>query len=41
MSRITLAQEKAQFIGSPVKYVIDMEKTKVTPHDLPKDTYTT
>ena len=31
MSRITLAQEKAQFIGSPVKYVIDMEKTKVTP----------
>ena len=31
MSRITLASEKTQFVGSPVKYVIDLTKTKVSP----------
>ena len=31
MSRITLLTEKLQFIGSPVKHVIDLTKTKVSP----------
>ncbi len=31
MSRITLVLEKPQFIGSPVKHVIDLTKTKVNP----------
>ena len=31
MSRITLVAEKVQFIGSPVKHVIDLVKTKVVP----------
>jgi hypothetical protein len=31
MSRVTLVAEKPQFIGAPVKYVIDLAKTKVSP----------
>ena len=31
MSRITLISEKLQFIGSPVKHVIDLTKTKINP----------
>ena len=31
MSRITLAAEKPQFLGAPVKHVIDLTKTKVSP----------
>ena len=31
MSRITLISEILQFIGSPVKHVIDLTKTKVSP----------
>ena len=30
-SRVTLALEKPQFIGSPVKHVIDLAKTKLSP----------
>ncbi len=31
MSRITLISEEPQFIGSPVKHVIDLTKTKLSP----------
>ena len=31
MSRITLVSEKPQLLGSPVKHVIDLTKTKVSP----------
>ena len=31
MSRITLSSEKAEYVGSPVKVVIDLTKTKLSP----------
>ena len=31
MSRITLSTEKAEYVGSPVKVVIDLTKTKLSP----------
>ena len=31
MSRVTLAADKPQFISSPIKHVIDLAKTKVSP----------